>query len=128
MTNIQLTSLDLMPIKNIIQFNTSYRPMSQCNSNKLMKIKREQITITEFLGSGAFGENGGVVPVCWMAPEFLTRRKFTSLGDVWSFGVLMWEITSLDEQPYIGRTNVKVIDYVPVDDALLECREYQTEF
>jgi len=47
-----------------------------------------------------------------MAPESLVIGIFTSRSDVWSFGILMWEITSLGEQPYIAKTNEEVIKYV----------------
>ena len=46
--------------------------------------------------------NPGMMPVRWMAPETLRDGKFSSASDVWSFGVVLWEMVTLAEQPYQG--------------------------
>uniref|UniRef100_A0A1A9WPB9 Tyrosine-protein kinase n=1 Tax=Glossina brevipalpis TaxID=37001 RepID=A0A1A9WPB9_9MUSC len=45
------------------------------------------------------------IPVKWTAPEALNFGKYTSLCDVWSYGILMWEIFSRGDTPYSGMSN-----------------------
>ena len=39
-------------------------------------------------------------PIRWMAPESLMRKEFSPASDVWSFGVVMWEMYNPTELPY----------------------------
>lgn len=52
---------------------------------------------------------GGKIPVRWTAPEAIAFRKFTSTSDVWSFGIVAWEVMSYGERPYWNWSNQDVI-------------------
>ncbi|KAK6291194.1 hypothetical protein J4Q44_G00384050 [Coregonus suidteri] len=54
----------------------------------------------------------GLLPVRWMAPESLKDGVFTANSDCWSFGVVLWEVSTLAEQPYQGLSNEQVLKFV----------------
>lgn len=52
---------------------------------------------------------GAAVPVRWTAPEALEERKFTEKSDVWSFGILCYEVFTSAALPYSGMNNEVVL-------------------
>uniref|UniRef100_A0A8C9ZQQ7 receptor protein-tyrosine kinase n=1 Tax=Sander lucioperca TaxID=283035 RepID=A0A8C9ZQQ7_SANLU len=58
---------------------------------------------------GTYTTRGGKIPIRWTAPEAIAYRKFTSASDVWSFGIVMWEVMAFGERPYWNMSNHEVM-------------------
>ncbi|XP_070540245.1 fibroblast growth factor receptor 4-like isoform X7 [Ptychodera flava] len=54
----------------------------------------------------------GRLPVKWMAPEALFDRKYSPQSDVWSFGILLWEIMTLGGTPYPSVPVEKLFEFL----------------
>ena len=57
-------------------------------------------------------DNKGMMPVRWMPPESIRDGVAISASDVWSFGIVLWEMVTLAELPYRGLSNYEVIESV----------------
>ncbi|KAM4675927.1 NT-3 growth factor receptor-like [Discoglossus pictus] len=53
-----------------------------------------------------------MLPIRWMPPESIMYRKFTTESDVWSFGVILWEIFTYGKQPWFQLSNTEVIECI----------------
>ncbi|XP_076245437.1 muscle, skeletal receptor tyrosine-protein kinase [Calliopsis andreniformis] len=53
-----------------------------------------------------------LLPVRWMSPESVMYGRFTLESDVWSFGVVLWEVYSFGKQPYYGHNNEEVVKLI----------------
>lgn len=72
-------------------------------------MRSAHLIITCFQSQATFSFfQGGKIPVRWTAPEAIAYRKFTSASDVWSYGIVMWEVMSFGERPYWDMSNQDV--------------------
>lgn len=67
-------------------------------------------------------QSKSLLPVRWMPAESMLYGKFTTESDVWSYGVLLWEIYSYGLQPYYGYSDQEVIEMIRTRQ-LLPCPE-----
>ncbi|KAM9662197.1 ephrin type-A receptor 5 isoform 9-T9 [Morphnus guianensis] len=83
------------------------------NSNLVCKVSDFGLSrVLEDDPEAAYTTRGGKIPIRWTAPEAIAFRKFTSASDVWSYGIVMWEVMSYGERPYWEMTNQDVIKAV----------------
>ena len=62
----------------------------------------------------------GILPVRWMSPESLADGIFTPMSDVWSYGVLLYEIITFGSFPFQGLSNSQVIEKVKSGQSLTQ--------
>ena len=81
------------------------------------------------------GSDNDAIPIRWMPLESILYNKFSVESDVWSYGVILWEIFSFALQPYYGMTHEEVVEYLkegknlvcpentpqPIYDLMLKC-------
>ncbi|XP_063173501.1 ephrin type-A receptor 8 [Candoia aspera] len=83
------------------------------NGNLVCKVSDFGLSrILEDNPDAAYTTTGGKIPVRWTAPEAITYRKFSSASDVWSYGIVMWEVLAYGERPFWNMTNQDVIQSV----------------
>nr|XP_047138954.1 ephrin type-B receptor 1-B-like [Hydra vulgaris] len=68
--------------------------------------------MSRVLTNDIYDTRGGKIPIRWTAPEAIQFKKFTTASDVWSFGILLWEIMSYGERPYWDWSNFEVMDRI----------------
>ncbi|KAL7405558.1 hypothetical protein ABVT39_003082 [Epinephelus coioides] len=133
----QWSSLSLPPLKKMLQMAGQIADgMAYLNANKFVHrdlaarncmvaedftVKIGDFGMTRDIYETDYYRKGGkgLLPVRWMSPESLKDGVFTTTSDVWSFGVVLWEIATLAEQPYQGLSNEQVLRFV-MEGGLLE--------
>ncbi|XP_042194933.1 ephrin type-B receptor 3 isoform X1 [Callorhinchus milii] len=109
-------------MKYLAEMNYVHRDLAArnilVNSNLVCKVS--DFGLSRFLEDDATDPTytsslGGKIPIRWTAPEAIAYRKFTSASDVWSYGIVMWEVMSYGERPYWDMSNQDVINAVEQD-------------
>lgn len=136
--NEHLTSRDLVKFIYHVAKGMEYIS-SQCIIHRDLASRNILVSSQKICKIGDFGmarhmqSHGGVyerhsrnskVPVRWMAPEVLLNNKFTIESDVYSFGILMWEIVTLGSTPYKHLQTEEVIEKVARDGERPEKPKY----
>uniref|UniRef100_A0A2K6GA11 receptor protein-tyrosine kinase n=1 Tax=Propithecus coquereli TaxID=379532 RepID=A0A2K6GA11_PROCO len=84
----------------------TYEDPTQAVHEFAKELDATNISIDKVVGAG------GKIPIRWTSPEAIAYRKFTSASDVWSYGIVLWEVMSYGERPYWEMSNQDVIKAV----------------
>ena len=86
-----------------------------CLVNKSFNVKISFLSLNQgTYPKEYYKRNGELIPLRWMAPEAL-KGAFDEVSDVWSFGILMWEVYTEGILPYEERSDEEVHKSVPYD-------------
>uniref|UniRef100_A0A8C2D742 non-specific protein-tyrosine kinase n=1 Tax=Cyprinus carpio TaxID=7962 RepID=A0A8C2D742_CYPCA len=81
-----------------------------CLVNSSLVVKVSDFGMTRYvLDDQYWSSSGAKFPVKWSAPEVFNFCKYSSKSDVWSFGVLMWEVFTEGKMPFEHNQNHEVV-------------------
>ncbi|KAJ1128580.1 hypothetical protein NDU88_006957 [Pleurodeles waltl] len=82
-----------------------------CLVGETQVVKVSDFGMTRFVLDDEYtSSTGSKFPVKWSAPEVFRYGRYSSKSDVWSFGVVMWEVFTEAKIPFENRTNGEVVE------------------
>merc|ERR1719458_488611 len=88
------------------------------NSTRVVKLADFGMTRPMFENDYYRFSRKGMLPVRWMAPESLADGLFTPASDIWSYGVLLYEMITFGSFPFQGLSNNQVMEHVKAGHTL----------
>ncbi|CAD6247449.1 unnamed protein product [Miscanthus lutarioriparius] len=92
---------------------------ANCLVNKYWTVKICDFGLSRVMSDSAMNDNSSAGTPEWMAPELIRNEPFTEKCDIFSFGVIMWELCTLC-RPWEGIPPVQIVYSVANDGARLE--------
>ena len=86
-----------------------------------LQAKISDFGLSRIIGDGKDyyqASQGGRWPIKWYAPECVMFGTFSNASDVWSYGVLLWEMYTYGDQPYGSMTGAEVVKYIEAGQRL----------
>lgn len=69
----------------------------------------------------------GPLPFKWLALESISDQVFSTYSDVWSFGIVLWELFSLGKVPYPGMDADQALYFKLKDGYRMEKPDFATQ-
>lgn len=91
--------MEFLASKNCVHRDLAARNILICEG-KLAKICDFGLARDIMKDSNYIAMGSTFLPLKWMAPESVFKNLYTTLSDIWSYGILLWEIFSLGATPY----------------------------
>jgi len=75
-------------------------------------VKVSDFGMSRSLEASYYKATDAMIPVRWSAIEALSYGQFSTKSDVWSMGVVLWELLTYGMIPYVGMNNQEIIKHV----------------
>ncbi|XP_026843935.1 vascular endothelial growth factor receptor kdr-like isoform X6 [Drosophila persimilis] len=93
--------MDYLSSKKVLHGDLAARNILLCEDN-VVKICDFGLARSMYRGENYKKSESGKLPIKWLALESLSDHVFSTYSDVWSFGIVLWELFSLAKVPYPG--------------------------